>query len=102
MVAMSRDLDLDGYFITAAKHRLNLVSEAEFKMICRENNAEFCGCHAPDMYMTYDVVGATVSTKPAIEYFRLPGLLFRYFDSHGERLAEFQQRLDKAKLRLSR
>lgn len=47
-----------------------------------------------------DVVG--LRGREVLERYRPPGMLFRYFDSHVDRLADFQRRLDAAKQRARR
>lgn len=68
------------------------------QILCFRFGLEFCECHRTQM--AYDIVGPHGFEK--MEVYRTAGVLFRYFDSHAERLADFQSRLDAAKRRTTR
>lgn len=78
------------------KNILNIVTEADFRDLCKSVGAEFMQCHAI-AWGAYDIVGASVRAREVIEYHRLAGVLFRYLPSHEARLSEFQKRIDRAK-----
>lgn len=70
-------------------------TEGDFRRIAAAYGGEFLNCHSIP-YMAYDVVG-DVRCQQAMERQRFPGIVFRYFNTHQERLAELQQRIDAAK-----
>jgi hypothetical protein len=78
------------------KNILNIVSEADFRDLCKSVGAEFMQCHDIE-WGAYDIVGVNSRTREIIEEHRLVGLLFRYFPSHEARLGEFQKRIDVAR-----
>lgn len=85
---------LDFGIMTAPEVR-SAITENTLRGLCGIYGADFCPCHFRPM--SHDIVGPVVHRQ--IDRYRPIGVLFRYFATHEERLAEFQTRLDAAKHR---
>ena len=75
-----------------------LTTKHGMHQVCLRFGLDFCDCHCA--LMACDIVGPDGLRK--IENYRTAGVLFRYIDTHADRLAEFQSRLDAAKRRTER
>lgn len=80
------------------QHLEHRMTEHGMLRLCQVFSSDFW--RRPMVMMAYDIIGP-IDVELA-EQFRPVGVLFRYFATHQDRLAEFQQRLDAAKLRAAR
>ena len=77
---------------------LRSVSESVLRTFCEACGGEFV--KSPIAPMAFDIIGVRdFFCIEMVKAMRPAGILFRFFDSHAGRLAEFQLRLNAAKWR---
>lgn len=95
---LTAEEESDANFFLQTVHRS--VSESVLRTFCEACGGEFVP--HPVALMAYDVIGVNdFMCRELVRRMRPAGVIFRYFDSHTDRLAEFQSRLDAAKRRVA-